>query len=111
MEGKEEPPELRGIIPNTFDYIFSRIGRESKLQPACVSCPAIMVHFVRMLLHSEHITFKETRQRTQQASTVLPVRVLVVYLTQSFIAWEEDAPPFSGTALFSGRAVLNRLPA
>mmetsp|Transcript_12810 Transcript_12810/g.33988 ORF Transcript_12810/g.33988 Transcript_12810/m.33988 type:complete len:804 (+) Transcript_12810:279-2690(+) len=29
MEGKEEPPELRGIIPNTFDYIFSRIGRES----------------------------------------------------------------------------------
>lgn len=29
MEGKEEPAELRGIIPNTFDYIFQRIGRES----------------------------------------------------------------------------------
>ncbi|GFH23801.1 protein KHP1 [Haematococcus lacustris] len=29
MEGRDEPPELRGIIPNTFDYIFQVIARES----------------------------------------------------------------------------------
>jgi kinesin family protein 3/17 len=29
MEGKDEPPELRGIIPNTFDYIFQVISRDS----------------------------------------------------------------------------------
>lgn len=28
MEGKEEPAELRGIIPNTFDYIFQVIHQE-----------------------------------------------------------------------------------
>ncbi len=30
MEGKDEPPELRGIIPNTFDYIFQVIGRKGQ---------------------------------------------------------------------------------
>jgi kinesin family protein 3/17 len=30
MEGKDDPPDLRGIIPNTFDYIFSVIAKESK---------------------------------------------------------------------------------
>lgn len=30
MEGRDEPPELRGIIPNTFDYIFQVIGRDSE---------------------------------------------------------------------------------
>ncbi len=29
MEGREDPPSERGIIPNTFDYIFSRIKSES----------------------------------------------------------------------------------
>lgn len=29
MEGKDEPPELRGIIPNTFDYVFSVIAQQS----------------------------------------------------------------------------------
>ncbi len=31
MEGKEDPPELRGIIPNTFNYIFDTIARQSEL--------------------------------------------------------------------------------
>ena len=26
MEGKEEPPELRGIIPTTFNHIFTQIN-------------------------------------------------------------------------------------
>lgn len=30
MEGREDPPDQRGIIPNTFEYIFQRIGRESE---------------------------------------------------------------------------------
>ena len=30
MEGKDEPPELRGIIPNTFVYVFEQIGRMSE---------------------------------------------------------------------------------
>jgi hypothetical protein len=29
MEGKDEPAELRGIIPNAFNYIFDTIARES----------------------------------------------------------------------------------
>lgn len=29
MEGKDDPPELRGITPNTFQYVFERIGKES----------------------------------------------------------------------------------
>ena len=27
MEGKEEPPELRGIIPQAFDHIFTEIAK------------------------------------------------------------------------------------
>jgi hypothetical protein len=26
MEGKEDPPELRGIIPNSFNHIFDHIS-------------------------------------------------------------------------------------
>lgn len=29
MEGKDEPVELRGIIPNSFEYVFQIIARES----------------------------------------------------------------------------------
>ncbi|KIZ06247.1 kinesin family member 3B [Monoraphidium neglectum] len=29
MEGKDEPPELRGIIPGAFNYIFETIARQS----------------------------------------------------------------------------------
>jgi hypothetical protein len=25
MEGKDEPPEMRGIIPNTFETVFADI--------------------------------------------------------------------------------------
>lgn len=31
MEGKDEPPELRGIIPATFNYVFDTIAQQSKL--------------------------------------------------------------------------------
>jgi kinesin family protein 3/17 len=30
MEGKDEPPELRGIIPGAFNYIFETIARQSE---------------------------------------------------------------------------------
>lgn len=30
MEGKDEPPELRGIIPGTFNYVFDMISQQSK---------------------------------------------------------------------------------
>ncbi len=40
MEGKDEPPELRGIIPNTFDYIFTEIGSRSEcLAPRAARAP------------------------------------------------------------------------
>lgn len=29
MEGKDEPPELRGIIPQAFNYIFETIAQQS----------------------------------------------------------------------------------
>jgi hypothetical protein len=32
MEGKNDPPELRGIIPNAFNYIFETIARQSERQ-------------------------------------------------------------------------------
>lgn len=30
MEGKDDPPDLRGIIPNTFNYVFDTISQHSK---------------------------------------------------------------------------------
>jgi kinesin family protein 3/17 len=40
MEGREEPVEERGIIPNTFQYIFNTIAQNSEhrrlLGSACV---------------------------------------------------------------------------
>lgn len=30
MEGKDEPPELRGLIPSTFNYVFEIIARDSE---------------------------------------------------------------------------------
>jgi hypothetical protein len=30
MEGKEEPSELRGIIPQAFNYIFDTINQQSE---------------------------------------------------------------------------------
>lgn len=30
MEGKDDPPTLRGIIPRTFDHIFQRIENMAK---------------------------------------------------------------------------------
>ncbi|GMH37875.1 hypothetical protein BSKO_05759 [Bryopsis sp. KO-2023] len=29
MEGRDDPPDQKGTIPNTFDYIFNRISKES----------------------------------------------------------------------------------
>lgn len=56
MEGKEDPPDLRGIIPNTFDYIFSVIARESEprlLLWSALLCSALplMRQRVNMLDH------------------------------------------------------------
>lgn len=30
MEGKDDPAELRGIIPNTFNYVFDTIAQHSE---------------------------------------------------------------------------------
>jgi kinesin family protein 3/17 len=39
MEGRDDPPELRGIIPSTFNYVFDTISQQSEhsnsLQDAC----------------------------------------------------------------------------
>ena len=32
MEGKDEPPELRGIIPQSFDHIFATIEQSTGMQ-------------------------------------------------------------------------------
>jgi hypothetical protein len=32
MEGKDDPPELRGLIPNTFRYVYEIIARDSELR-------------------------------------------------------------------------------
>ncbi len=34
MEGRDDPPELRGITPNTFQYIFDTIAQNSRWRPA-----------------------------------------------------------------------------
>lgn len=31
MEGRDEPVEERGIMPNTFAYVFEQIAKESEL--------------------------------------------------------------------------------
>lgn len=30
MEGRDDPPDLRGIIPNAFNYIFDTIAQQSE---------------------------------------------------------------------------------
>jgi hypothetical protein len=30
MEGRDDPPELRGIIPSTFNYVFDTISQQSE---------------------------------------------------------------------------------
>lgn len=32
MEGRSDPPELRGIIPNSFQHIFDYISNAESLQ-------------------------------------------------------------------------------
>ncbi len=45
MEGKEDPAELRGIIPQAFDHIFTEIAKGISLavEPlqSLDSCPAV----------------------------------------------------------------------
>jgi kinesin family protein 3/17 len=38
MEGKDDVPELRGITPNSFEYIFERIAQESGRSQFLVRC-------------------------------------------------------------------------
>jgi hypothetical protein len=38
MEGRDDPPELRGIIPSTFQYIFDTIAQNSERRTLC--CPS-----------------------------------------------------------------------
>ena len=40
MEGKEEPPELRGIIPQAFDHIFTEIAKG--MVPAVTTFTALL---------------------------------------------------------------------
>lgn len=35
MEGKEEPAELRGIIPQAFDHIFTEIAKGARIMSLC----------------------------------------------------------------------------
>lgn len=45
MEGKDEPAELRGIIPNTFNYVFDTISQHSEYEAArlCNATAAALV--------------------------------------------------------------------
>lgn len=45
MEGKDEPAELRGIIPNTFNYVFDTISQHSEYEAArfCTATAAVLV--------------------------------------------------------------------
>ena len=43
QEGKDNPPELRGIIPNTFEYIFKHI-EESENKAFFVQASFLEIH-------------------------------------------------------------------
>lgn len=52
MEGKDDPPKLKGIIPRTFDHIFSRIAEMGKNKQfmVCVSFLELYNEEIRDLL-------------------------------------------------------------
>jgi purine nucleoside phosphorylase len=52
MEGKDDPPKLKGIIPRTFDHIFQRIAEMGKNKQfmVCVSFLELYNEEIRDLL-------------------------------------------------------------
>ncbi|KAG2431845.1 hypothetical protein HXX76_009338 [Chlamydomonas incerta] len=68
MEGKDEPPELRGLIPNTFRYVFEIIARDSGTKEFLVRSSYLEIYNeeVRDLLgkdHSKKMELKESPDR------------------------------------------------
>ncbi|KDO27973.1 hypothetical protein SPRG_07250 [Saprolegnia parasitica CBS 223.65] len=63
MEGYNDPPELRGIIPNSFKHIFDKIGSVAKSQfMVCASYLEIYNEEIRDLLAPDpqnHLELKE----------------------------------------------------
>ncbi|KAG2487699.1 hypothetical protein HYH03_013698 [Edaphochlamys debaryana] len=68
MEGKDEPPELRGLIPSTFRYVFDIIARDSGTKEFLVRSSYLEIYNeeVRDLLgkdHSKKMELKESPDR------------------------------------------------
>ncbi|KXZ50597.1 hypothetical protein GPECTOR_15g280 [Gonium pectorale] len=68
MEGKDDPPELRGLIPNTFRYVFEIIARDSGTKEFLVRSSYLEIYNeeVRDLLgkdHSKKMELKESPDR------------------------------------------------
>jgi len=80
MEGKEEPPELRGIIPNTFDYIFTRIGQESGSKEYLVRASYLEIYNedIRDLLSKNPQTKLELKESTDKGVYVKDLMQFVV---------------------------------
>ena len=59
MEGKEEPAELRGIIPQAFDHIFNEIAKGARIMSLCHRADPLMFQ----------IKLRTDSQRSQVSST------------------------------------------
>eukprot|EP00798_Chlamydomonas_sp_ICE-L_P001632 gene1632-33022_t len=84
MEGKEEPPELRGIIPNSFVYVFDEIGKQSGSKEFLVRASYLEIYNedVRDLLSKDVSKKLELKESADKGVYVKDLMQFVVKSTQ-----------------------------
>jgi len=80
MEGKDDPPELRGIIPNTFEYVFSMIAKQSGTKEFLVRASYLEIYNeeIRDLLAKDHTKKLELKESPDKGVYVKDLMQFVV---------------------------------
>lgn len=90
QEGKEDPPELRGIIPNTFDYIFRKMDEsEGKAFVVQASFLEIYNEEVRDLLAKNHQQKLELKEDPEKGPYVKGLTSFEVKVRNTYVACAE----------------------
>jgi hypothetical protein len=87
MQGKAEPPELRGIIPNSFDHIFDhiKVASAAKRTEFLVRCSYLEIYNeeIRDLLSSDHLAKLELHEDPDRGVYAKDLTQVVVDSTRS----------------------------
>ena len=65
QEGQDEPPELRGIVPNTFDHVFEKIESATQNEEFLVRASFLEIYNedIRDLLSKKPDTKLELKEK------------------------------------------------